>query len=438
LDQCIAGAKTFFVNLWTVLRFLFGNAGAIREVASNRAALWTGILLVLLTGIARNYDQTFFLATPMWLIGPLAFSFFSGSFLSLILVRGFARRHFPEENRRAKQWTTFMALFWMTAPVAWLYAIPVERFLPDPYHAAQANLALLAIVSLWRVLLMSRILSVLFEIHFVRALGWVLVAAALEVIIVLFFGASFGGSLNRSILAAMSGMRNSPEQALLDSVLGLTWGWSWAVLFICLFALGLRHFQGTIPPLPQSLPGKVPWVQLTTLTGFWVIVAIAPQKEQGRFVNHAELIDKKAYSEALTYLGKHRLSDFPPGRRLEPNPYDYLVWNNLPPTIALLKPDSAPWVRHLYLNHLTAMTLHYHAGYESLTNVAAMLSAIERLPEGREWLQTNQIDLARQGLGFRRAQHEPEGSAELIAKTNILETLTRLGMAQTNLAKLVE
>src|SRR5262249_13168363 len=88
------------VNLWMVLRFVFGNADAIRAVSRNRAALWTSIVLVLLTGVARNYDQTFFLESPMWLIGPLVFSFFSGSFLYVILIRGFARRHFPEENRK--------------------------------------------------------------------------------------------------------------------------------------------------------------------------------------------------------------------------------------------------------------------------------------------------------------------------------------------------
>jgi hypothetical protein len=69
---------------------------------------------------------------------------------------------------------------------------------------------------------------------------------------------------------------------------------------------------------------------------------------------------------------------------------------------------------------------------------AAMLSAIERLPEGREWLQTNQIALAQQGFGFRNIKPEPEVNVELIAKTEILETLTRMGMSQTNLAKLID
>src|SRR2546430_13882227 len=224
-----------------VFRFVVGHADEIREVASSGAAMWTSIILVLLTGIARNYDQTFILESPMWLIGPLVFSFFSGSFLYLILIRGFARRHFPEENRKEKQWATFMALFWMTAPVAWLYAIPVERFLA-PYRAAQANIALLALVSLWRVLLMSRIMSVLFEIHFARALAWVLLGAALEVYLVLFLGAFFGGTLSRQIFKSMAGKRNFPEEGLISSVFRFIFSLSSVVLLCCLLCLRLRPF----------------------------------------------------------------------------------------------------------------------------------------------------------------------------------------------------
>jgi hypothetical protein len=241
------------VNVLVIGGFLFGKASAIRDVARNRAALGTALILVVLTGVARNYDQDYFRETPMWLIGPLVFSFFSGSFLYWVLIVCFARRHFEETDQAANQWPSFMALFWMTAPIAWLYAIPVERFL-DSYRAAQANIVLLSIVSIWRVLLMSRIMAVLFEIGFFRALAWVLMAAALEVICVEVLDVFFNGSLSRRILASMAGMRNAPEEALLGSVLGTVWLWSWVVLAVCLVALALRRFEGRIRPLPKSNP----------------------------------------------------------------------------------------------------------------------------------------------------------------------------------------
>jgi hypothetical protein len=423
------------VNLAVIGCFLLGSASAIRKVVTARAALWTGILLVLLTGIARNYDQSYFLKSPMWLIGPLAFSFFSGTFLYGILIRGLAKRHFPEDRRREGQWATFMAVFWMTAPIAWLYAIPVERFL-NSYHAAQANIALLGIVSFWRVLLMSRVMAVSFEIHLVRALGWVLVAASAEVIVVLFFGAFFSGTFSRSILAGMAGMRNSPEESLITSVLGAAWSWSWAVLLFSIILLATRPFKGVIQPLPKLLPSKVPWVSLVALFLIWGSIAIQPQREQHHFVTHAALVDNRDYASALAYLEKHWKSDFPPGRRLEPNPYEYRVWRDLPPTVARLTPETPLWIRQVYLNHLTAALSHFFPGYESLTNVAAMWQAIERLPEGRDWVVTNQVALARQGLGFRYGKLESE--VELTSQTNILGTLSRMGMSETNLSILIK
>ncbi len=424
---------TVLVTLADIGRFSSGNAAAIRKIATDRAALWTGIVLVLLTGIARNYDQSYFLQSPMWLIGPIAFSFFSGTFLYGILIRLIARRHFPEACRKESHWLTFMTLFWMTAPIAWLYAIPVERFF-DSYHAALANIALLGIVSLWRVLLMSRIMAVLFEIHFARALSWVLIAASLEVIIVLFFGAFFSEAFSRSILRGMAGMRNSPEESLITSVLGTTWEWSWAVLLISVVLLSLRRLQHEIPPLPKVSDGKMPWLSLSALSLIWAVIAVQPQKEQHRFAVHAALVDKRDYAGALAYLAKHKRTDFPPGQRLEPNPYEYRTWQDLPPTIAELTPQTAPWIRQVYLKHLSATLSHFYSGYESLTNVVLMWSAIERLPEGRDWLLTNQSALVRQGLGFR--YRKPESDAELILQTNIVGTLSRMGMSETNLSQL--
>jgi hypothetical protein len=216
------------------------------------------------------------------------------------------------------------------------------------------------------------------------------------------------------------------------------WGWSWAVLFVSGILLGIRPLRGTIQPLPKSAPGKVYWIPFVLLAVVWALIAIGSQAEQHRFLTHAALIDKGAYSDAMAYLEKHRQSDFPPSRRLEPNPYAYRVWRDLPPTVALLKPDTAPWIRHVYLGHLTATMSHYHPQYNSLTIVSEMLAAIERLPEGREWFQTNQIAFANQGLRIRYGRTESTEGAESIAKTNILATLSRMGVARTNLEKLAE
>jgi len=416
------------VNAWTIGRFLLGQATAIREVAGNRAALWTGIVLVLVTAIARNYDQNYVLESPLWLFGPLIFSFFSGSFLYGILIRGFAQRRFDQDAKA--QWPSFMALFWMTAPIAWLYAIPVERFL-NSYQAAQANLTLLGIVSVWRVLLMSRAMAVSLEVSFFRALGWVLIAASLEIIIVVFIGALTSGALGRRILASMMGMRNAPEEILLSSVLSSVWTYSWIVLATTIIAINVFKSYGPAKPLPRLVPARMPWIFLALISVAWICIALPPQKEQQRFVTHAEFLKREDYAGALKYLASHEARDFPPSRRLEPNPYEFQVWNDLPPTIALLNSNTPPWIRQKYLSHLTATLSHYYSRYESLTNVAAMYAAVENLPEGREWVLSNQVAIAR-SLTFRRSGTS-SATQEARAESEILATFRRMGMAETNL-----
>ena len=53
-----------------------------------------------------------------------------------------------------------LGLFWLTAPLAWLYGLPFERYLP-PAAARRARLGALGVVSVCRVALMTRCVSVL-------------------------------------------------------------------------------------------------------------------------------------------------------------------------------------------------------------------------------------------------------------------------------------
>lgn len=72
----------------------------------------------------------------------------------------------------------------MTAPLAWLYAIPIERLF-SPAGAVRGNLMFLAIVSLWRVVLMTRVVSVVFKCRVINALVLVMLfadAVALSII----------------------------------------------------------------------------------------------------------------------------------------------------------------------------------------------------------------------------------------------------------------
>lgn len=117
-----------------LLSYQLGRAEAIRRVAGSKHLLLVGAALVLITSIPRNYDQTYIGEVPWWPIIPLLFSLVSGSFLYWVLERGFLR-----EAEGKDKFRRFLGLFWMTAPIAWFYGIPVERFM-DARGATVANL----------------------------------------------------------------------------------------------------------------------------------------------------------------------------------------------------------------------------------------------------------------------------------------------------------
>jgi hypothetical protein len=408
----------------TWLGYLLGRERAIHGLAEDRATLWTGIVLVLLTSIARNYDQTFILEKPFrWLLGSLLFSLISGTWLYLVVYGWFVRRVAADADGRKPRfwgrWRTFMGLFWMTAPVAWLYAIPVERFF-DSLTAAKANLTLLAIVSLWRVILMARVIQCLTGARMHAVLLWVLFAAAMEILVVFFFGGAFA----KALMAGMGGMRNSPEETFLvnasSAVLGVTF-WSVPVVFILALLIG-RSSQGNDLPAPvRSQPGHG-WLVILALV--WAAVAVLPQIQVSRNVHLEKLILAQKHREALDYLATHRSTDFAPARVLAPNAFEHGIFSDLPACFGVVETNDPVWVRTHLLRRLDQMLSHYIPHWdrkamnsytydEQVQHIASgtgwhdpgaaeigrLLDGLERIPEGREWLTANPAFMA----GIREA-----------------------------------
>jgi len=410
------------VTLVTIARYQLGNRTAIQAVATDSRAWVAGVALVLMTAVARNYDQSHFTESGLWLFGPLVFSFFSGTFLYFVLWALFLKRHTAAnaEPGAANQWWAFMGLFWLTAPIAWLYAIPVERMF-DSYRATQANIALLAIVALWRVLLMSRVIAVLQEVRFARALAWVAVPACIEVVLVVFVGAIFSPSFGRRIMASMGGMRNSPEESLLLSALSTAGGTAfWALIGLAIL-LALLRFNGATHPFPKQTPGRLPWISLLVLGAFWIVVAIQPQREQQRFMKHFAMVQAGEYREAVDYIAKFGREALPPGRRLEPSPYEYRAYDQLPGTIAVLQSSDPKWIRDMYLDYAGRLFDHYFLRLEP-TNAAAMFAGMSRLPEGREWVEQNRTKLRK--LQFDRSAGDTN---ELALRQAVVALLTSMG-----------
>ena len=191
------------VRRW--LHFLLGREHAILAIARDRSALWIGLLLVLIAGLAREYDAEFLVAEPWHLLLAPAVSFT----LSLLLYVPLRLRADSAEASLCGGYRPFLSLFWMTAPLAWLYAIPYERFL-SPGGAMSANLWTLAVVSLWRVLLCSRFVSVLTGRSFAASVVIVLTVANLVAQVALFF-------VPVPVIQFMGGVRLADDDLMLQS-----------------------------------------------------------------------------------------------------------------------------------------------------------------------------------------------------------------------------
>lgn len=150
------------MRLRTLPLYLIGNRQAILEIVSDRRAVWIGLLFVLSAGLAREYDAEALVREPYFVLIPVAVSTIASFLLFLVACGTMYLVRDPAGTRPpfGQAFQSFLGLFWMTAPLAWLYAIPYERFL-SPVEATAANLWTLAVVAAWRVLLMARVIAVI-------------------------------------------------------------------------------------------------------------------------------------------------------------------------------------------------------------------------------------------------------------------------------------
>lgn len=405
------------VSVWG--KYLLGQSDAILKVAGSRAALWTGVVLVLMTACARSYDQTYFFENPfLWLFGPLLFSLVSGSWLYAVVYAGFARREMAASGapKPAEDggWVSFMGLFWMTAPIAWLYAIPVERFM-DSLSAARANVALLSLVSLWRVLLMAHVLQVTSNAPFMHALIWVLFAASVEVLVVFFFGGAFA----RALMSGMGGMRNSPEEDIILGAMGTAFTGALWVAPISLVAAMIWRPGALLKPLPKPAKETTRWRVLALAGVAWVAVAVVPQRELANNARVERLLNENRPRDALDVLSNLRPTDFAPAKPLAPKAFETSIFKELPLCFGVVRETDPSWVRDHLFTRLDAMVLGLgpkwrpplsdaswprgerigstvrglHRFVRDAEGLGQLIDGLERLPEGRSWMATNDFFL---------------------------------------------
>ncbi len=315
--------------------YLFGHRGAIERIASTRHAWLIGAILVLTAGIARNYDHLDLLRQPEWFVGPFVASLVSIVFIFL-WISGPLRLHKAGGYRR--QVGTFLILAWLTAPCAWLYAIPVES-ITDIMTATKWNIAFLGIVAFWRVAIIVRAVSVLTELSWVRTLPLVLAPAALEAML----GSFFKGL---SLVGIMGGIRLPPETKLLVHAANTTTTVSF-FLFITFLIVGFFVKGVAQKPLFRPTAGTSRSLIGTTLLIFlaWAAIAVPWHPQIANRYHLQQLIQQRDLAAAIAFASAKTRLDFPPHHDLPPIPSawpDYELMEQLPP-------DAPAWLREAWI-----------------------------------------------------------------------------------------
>jgi hypothetical protein len=297
------------MGIGTVVRFLFGDRQAIVDIATSRCALWVGGLFVLSAGFAREYNQEDLLHGPWYLMVPLAASLATSLVLFALLALA------------ANFWSTttvpflpyyraFLSLYWMTAPLAWLYALPVENYL-SAADSVRVNLSLLGIVSLWRVLLITRAAAVLFGASYLAVFFLVMLFADTVALVALYFSPL-------PIINVMGGISHTESESVIINaalMVGFFGGITWLVWLIA--SIVVLSFKSEWTPLDidsqQSHEVAKPlWALAIASLLIWVMILPRTQPaQQLRRQAESDLLDSRV-EVGLQLMTAHDRDDFPP------------------------------------------------------------------------------------------------------------------------------
>lgn len=344
------------MNVRTICWFLLGRRAAIERMAACPRAVWVGLLFVLSAGLAREYDGEDLLAEPYHAVLPLVASL--GTSLLLYALLSLVARCWHRPGQWWLGYTRFLGLYWMTAPLAWLYAIPVERFLP-PLEATVANLYLLAGVSLWRVLLMIRVTSVLLSARWWAAIMVVMLFADSVALLAI-------GLIPHPVMTIMGGVRLTPSEAVIanTSCAVQVWGmllmpiWFFGTLDAAIFRrLRWPNWRriGEDENDPIRSGGEYRCVERSAWIAGWALlaagVALLPvgQGEQQRRTEAEGLLRSGEVTAAVRFMSQFDRGAFPP--HWDPPPR--LGYGELEPPLidvleALLANNAPQWLWEAY------------------------------------------------------------------------------------------
>jgi hypothetical protein len=296
-----------------------------------------------------------------------------------VFVRGERRPPFFAAYR------SFLTLFWMTAPLAWLYAIPYERFLPAG-AATSANLWTLAFVAAWRVVLMVRVVSVITGRGWGAALFLVMLFADAVALTAVYF-------MPKPIIEFMGGIRLTQSEAAVAGAaltvfcLGILSAPFWLVLGLVAFFTGRPTWDAPLPSM-EPRPSRGLWALAVASVLVWLPILPLTQSEQLLRVRAERDLKGGRIAEGLDLMSAHAQSDFPP--HWDPPPrlgYEEKSPHLLDVMEVLAARDDAPWVRAVYLEKFRRYLEDSAASFDrwhSNQELGRIVRVLQQLPEGPE------------------------------------------------------
>jgi hypothetical protein len=374
----------------------------------------------LAAGFAREYDGEDLLFEPWHLLIPLGASVVS-SLLLYALIRCVAWLRRAREPGFFAGYRQFLTLYWLTAPLAFLYAIPVERFL-SAGDAMRANLWMLALVATWRVLLMTRVVSVLYGASFVAALFPVMLFADTLLLSVI-------ALTPLPLLMIMGGVRLSePDNVLLGTTLavGFLGYFSWLLWFFCsiVVAIGGSEWKFINPPDQMaSHVSRCVWTVAAISVGMWIFILPMTQPEQRLRRRVERNLAANQIEEGLLLMSSHEPNDFPP--HWDPPPW--ITHPRPRPEMVEIQETAQklslkPWVTALFNQKFMDSLRKDSWGMEDMPaeDIDRRVRLLERLP-AHDTVVNDELKRAFQYVGESRKDLSPQTLARmkrLLAEAN--------------------
>ncbi len=330
------------MDIKTLIRFLLFDRDAIVTVAKHPRSLVLGLIFVVSAGFAREYDGEYLLMEPWHLLIPIVASLIGCTCLVVLLKLLSARREFSVSFKE------FLAVYWMTAPLAWVYAFPFERLL-DPYGATQANLWMLFVVALWRVALTIRCVQVLTGMSTRFSAVPVLLFSTALALLGLWL-------VPGPIFMIMGGVRLTDSENLvlgIRLIVGLVCGGTiliWLGAFVVLTTIEKTISEWPLPTIHPKV-SKGLWNLALTSILIWFAFLPWTQAEQANRFQAEKLIRNQQFEKVAELSRDKPLYQFPP--HWDPPPRvgygDYL-----PSAIhiagELTEHEAADWLKERYSN----------------------------------------------------------------------------------------